>query len=194
MSSRDDILRTLRRNRPPETALPELGLLPKEAADLTEAFVARARQIGSSVERVTTGALRSLLDDLTGAFERSATTLAGMNPGTVAVTPDADPHTFEPLGVFVCRGALGVAENGAVWVEESALGHRAAPFLAEHLVLVLDRRRIVEDLHAAYDEVRIDDAGFGLFIAGPSKTADIEQVLVMGAQGPKKLTVVLTES
>ena len=95
--------------------------------------------------------------------------------------------------LFVCEGTLGVAENGAVWLPASRLGgsRRAALFLATSVVVVLDRRLVVPDLHAAYATLDVAAEPFGAFVAGPSKTADIEQSLVVGAHGPKSLTVVL---
>ena len=108
------------------------------------------------------------------------------------VNPGTDVHTMARLDVLVCPGELGVAENGAVWLSESGMGPRAAPFLTQHLVLVLDRSVIVADMHAAYDRLDVAREGYGLFVAGPSKTADIEQALVIGAHGPRSLTVLLT--
>ena len=106
--------------------------------------------------------------------------------------PGAPAHPLAGLDVLVCPGELGVAENGAVWLGESGMGPRAAPFLTQHLVLVLDRSVIVPDMHAAYDSLDVAREGYGVFVAGPSKTADIEQALVIGAHGPRSLTVLLT--
>jgi L-lactate dehydrogenase complex protein LldG len=100
-------------------------------------------------------------------------------------------HELADVELVVLAAELGVAENGAVWLPESRLGQRAAPFLAQHLLVVLDPDRIVEDMHDAYARVQVDAEGFGLFMAGPSKTADIEQSLVIGAHGPRSLTIVL---
>jgi hypothetical protein len=99
----------------------------------------------------------------------------------------ADPNTF------VCEAVLGVAENGAVWLPGSRVSDRAALFLATHVVVVLDRSAIVDDLHSAYARINVASDAFGVFMAGPSKTADIEQSLVIGAHGPRSLTIVLVE-
>ena len=93
----------------------------------------------------------------------------------------------------MCSATLGVAENGAVWLAESQLVHRAAPFLTQHLAILLDRGQIVWNMHQAYTRLQVDAEAFGVFIAGPSKTADIEQALVIGAHGPRSLTVMLVE-
>lgn len=102
-----------------------------------------------------------------------------------------DPHELEDLGLAILDGQFGVAENGAIWLEDVNLGLRALPFITEHLVIVLDRNKLVETMHQGYDLVGNTKSGFGLFLAGPSKTADIEQSLVIGAHGAKSLRVVL---
>ena len=110
-------------------------------------------------------------------------------PSTVAIP--ADPRALADLTVFVCQAALGVAENGAVWVATNDAWYRAGLFLAERVVIVLAESTIVSDLHEAYARIDIRAKSFGAFVAGPSKTADIEQALVIGAHGPKELTLIV---
>lgn len=102
-----------------------------------------------------------------------------------------DPHDLESLEVAILEGQFGVAENGAIWLEDTQLGLRALPFATEHLVITLNRNKIEDTLHQGYEKIAAAPSGFGLFLAGPSKTADIEQSLVIGAQGAKSLRVVL---
>ena len=91
--------------------------------------------------------------------------------------------------VLEIDGEFGVAENGAIWLKEEALPHRVAPFICQHLVIHV--QKIVPHMHAAYEELKKPSSSFGLFLAGPSKTADIEQSLVIGAHGARSLTVVI---
>ena len=84
-----------------------------------------------------------------------------------------------------------MAENGAVWVSDEELPQRILPYITQDLVLVIPRGSLVDNMHDAYTEIGRFTEGFGAFIAGPSKTADIEQALVIGAQGPMSMRVLL---
>ena len=97
------------------------------------------------------------------------------------------------LELAVVAGSLAVAENGAIWVSEASLPTRVLPFICEHLVLVVYLSQLVGTMHEAYERLQVDEAGYGVFIAGPSRTADIEQSLVIGAHGPKRTHVFLVD-
>lgn len=97
----------------------------------------------------------------------------------------------QPAEVLVIKGEFIVAENGAVWYTNDQTT-RSDVFLAENLVILLDRKEVVQNMHEAYDRVSQQNIGYGSFISGPSKTADIEQALVIGAQGPKSMTLLIT--
>ena len=116
----------------------------------------------------------------------------GIASGNVELAALADPHELETVDFAVLPGQFAVAENGAVWVNDEAVPHRVIYFIAQHLALVVPASQIVDNLHQAYERIAFADRGFGLFISGPSKTADIEQSLVIGAHGPRSLTVFLT--
>ena len=110
--------------------------------------------------------------------------------GNLDLSTIEDPLQLAAVDLAIMTAQLGVAENGALWVSESAMAVRALPFITQHLVLILDGP-IVPTMHEAYQQIEIAATGFGCFIAGPSKTADIEQSLVIGAHGPRSLVVAL---
>ena len=88
-------------------------------------------------------------------------------------------------------GELAVAENAAVWVSDEVVAQRVLYFLTQHLVLFVPAKRLLHNMHEAYGELEIGSTRFGAFVSGPSKTADIEQSLVIGAHGARSLHVFL---
>lgn len=112
-------------------------------------------------------------------------TIADLNPDTVKEAKD-----LNGTDVGIIRGAFGVAENGCVWIPQT-MREKAICFISEYLVIILDRTKIVDNMHEAYKLVEMNDYGYGTFISGPSKTADIAQALVMGAQAARGVCVIL---
>lgn len=190
MSARDAILAAARRNAPAAVPLPAIpeGRLD---GDPVARFAAAVEAAGGRVIEST---------DAGAGIEHAypeAVRVVSEAEGVDAVRLGEDARAVAEADVFVCEAVLGVAENGAVWLPESRLGARVAPFLAPHVAVVLNRSEIVTTMHDAYARLGETDAsgpeagGFGVFVAGPSKTADIEQSLVVGAHGPLSLTVVV---
>jgi L-lactate dehydrogenase complex protein LldG len=195
MAARDEILSALRRNARPGAPRPVVDGVGAKFPDLPARLAEAVTAVGGTLVRVpdltaADAALRAL------PIHREAKRIASLVPGVGAASFDPgtvkDPHELEGLDLSVLPGALAVAENGAVWIEGAALPHHALVVIPEHVALLVKVADIVPDLHAAY--ARIDLAGrprWGLFMAGPSKTADIEQSLVIGAHGARSLVVLL---
>jgi len=189
--SRDKILAALQQNQPEPVALPAVPVFEREDLDLVTKFKAMAEGIGSKVFIVADLSAISAL--ITAGFpgqKRVLTTLPELvSAEIVAFEPDADPHTYANVDVAVFKPHMGVAENSALWITEELMGVRVLPFITQHIVMVVDKNTLVPDMHAAYEKIGTADYGFGTFIAGPSKTADIEQSLVLGAHGPRSMTI-----
>ena len=111
---------------------------------------------------------------------------ADRNPDNVAEAQDLDG-----TDVGVIQGEVGVAENACIWIPQT-MKEKAICFISENLVILLSRHNIVNNMHEAYRRINFNDYGFGTFISGPSKTADIEQSLVYGAQAARGVTIFLT--
>ncbi|HVJ04756.1 MAG TPA: LUD domain-containing protein [Candidatus Saccharimonadales bacterium] len=194
MNSRDTILASLRRASPPSSPRPEYPAAIAYAnpeAQFAETFTF----VGGTFVRVTSlialdAELRKL--ELYAKARKIVSLVPGAGESTVDLSAMKQPHELEGVDLAILPGEFGVAENGAVWVPGSSLGPRRAIFvIAEHLVLVVPASQIVHTMQHAYDRIRFERPGFGLFISGPSKTADIEQSLVIGAHGARSCTLFL---
>jgi len=194
VNDRDAILRDLRRSAPAVTPLPEYPVAltyEDPEAQFAETFT----RVGGMFFRVADVAeLDSTLRKLEPYIQ--ARRIVSLVPGTGSSTVDVDqmkqPHELLGVDVAIVAGEFGVAENGAVWVPGESLGpHRAIFVITEHLVLIVPAGQIVHTMQHAYERIRFERPGFGVFISGPSKTADIEQSLVIGAHGPRSCTLFL---
>jgi L-lactate dehydrogenase complex protein LldG len=192
VSARDEVLARLRSQRVEPVALPELDGEWTRYPDPRERFRLAVGEAAGNVVSVGPDArLQEVVADLPAV--RAAKTICSFS----SIVPHnrelpALPHDFRDVDVVITPASFGVAENGAVWVDESMVPVRAGLWLAQHLVVLLPIGEIVDNMHQAYERLGLGAAanGFGCFIAGPSKTADIEQLLVIGAHGPRSLTIV----
>lgn len=193
MSSREKMLTAIRQAKPEWQPLPERIAFGEAPDNPVLQFKTVLQAIGATVVEVSTfDEVRAHLREAFPGFTNVAVTvpeLADLADFSLSVT---DPHELEYLNLAILLGAWGVAENGAIWVSETQTGpHRVLPFITQHLALVLPVSRLLASMHRAYECIRVDETGFGVFIAGPSKTADIEQSLVIGAHGARSLVVYL---
>lgn len=194
MSSKNDILAKVRKHAPPPVDLPEVRAnwitYPNRAAQFGEVLTF----VGGAIEQVDDrGQVRAKIESLVCFRQAKQVVCAAkdLGLGNVELAQVADPHTLADIDLAIVDGEFGVAENAAVWIDGAKLRHRVVLFLAQHVVLVVDAHTLCNNLHEAYDRLHFDGVGFGVFTSGPSKTADIEQSLVIGAHGARSLTVIL---
>jgi L-lactate dehydrogenase complex protein LldG len=197
VNSRDAMLDSLRRNAPPVSPLPEAPTAITYAdpeRQFAEAFVS----VGGRFVRVPSSAeVNSELGKLEAYTQarKIASLIPAIGRANVDLAALKDPHELEGIDIAIIAGEFGVAENGAVWVPGSKLGpHRAIFVVTQHLVLVVPAGQIVHNMQQAYNRIRLERPGFGIFISGPSKTADIEQALVVGAHGARSCSLFLVGS
>ncbi|GAB3844122.1 LUD domain-containing protein [Hymenobacter terrigena] len=185
-ASRDRILAAVRANKPAELPLPTVPDFGGEAT--VERFTTVLAGIGGTVVRLN--GLAELVPTLRQLFPDAQATASPLFAASVAVDAQTPTAVLAAIDLAVLPGEIGVAENGAVWLPEANMLHRALPTVTQHLALVLDQRRLVATMHQAYAQLPTT-GGYGKFVAGPSKTADIEQSLVIGAHGARSLVVLL---
>ena len=196
MSSRDDILAAVRKHPLEPTPQPTLEQDWIEFPDLVAQFSTVIQTVGGLCIPV------SSVDDINAElrkmpqFESASvrcSTVEGVGDPTLEPASVEKPHDLQAVDFAVLRGEFCVAENGAVWITDEPPPHRALYFITQHLALVVPKSQIVSNMHQAYQRLSFEGPRFGAFISGPSKTADIEQSLVIGAQGPRSHVVFLID-
>jgi L-lactate dehydrogenase complex protein LldG len=193
MSSREKILEKIKINKPVASALPSHYKFESQYGDLETKFKESLELLHTELMVVKDmQALREKIKELyTGTSQ--ATTLPELADWADFSLQVSDPHDLEHLEFALLRAQFGVAENGAIWLSDQDLPHRVLPFITQNLAFVIRKDALVANMHDAYDRLQ-DTEGWGCFIAGPSKTADIEQSLVIGAHGARSLIVFLLEN
>ena len=204
MSSKEDILKKYRSNVREKFDMPDLSDIKAVTyADPLAQFVSMTKSVGGKVIEVERGRdvnalIRELFPDAKEiASNLPEITIATRNPDTVSEAAD-----LNGTDVGIVRGCFGVAENACIWIPQQ-MKEKAVCFISENLVILLPKIQIVNNMHEAYRRLSehdvkngtdlFDNYGYGTFISGPSKTADIAQVLVMGAQAARSATVLLLD-
>jgi len=190
MNSREKILAAVKNNQPSLQQLPALEQLTAvHYDDKFLQFTTVLKTIGGNVIAINnTNEIIEYVKYTFNDHQNYVTTVPQLE-GIDQLDENLDPHILENIEVAIVNALFGVAENGSVWLTDNEMKIRALPFICQHLVVLLDKKSVVNNMHEAYDLIGNNAYEFGVFIAGPSKTADIEQSLVLGAHGPKTMTV-----
>lgn len=199
-NSKSTILKSIRENTFEQFEMPNLDELEEVSlkySDCTAQFQEIMKQVGGRAVVCREG--ERIEDIVAGIYPQAKRTAlatshtldASLLKGNVFDADSVeDPRDLNGIDLTIADGAFGVCENGAVWVEQT-IKNRAAYFLSEALVLLVPRDNLVSNMHEAYRRIGTDVPTYGVFVSGPSKTADIEQALVLGAHGARDVTVVL---
>lgn len=194
MSSREEILKRVNEAQPVLIPLPEPLPLIKEKGS-TEKFRQVLESIGGRTVLLNNEeTIQQKIEEIFPEAKRVVSSVQSLDLFFLKNYQELDGHSLEDVDIAIIEAKFGVAENGAVWVTEDDMKMRALPFIAENLVMLLNAESIMPTMQEAYNLIGSDPYGFGVFIAGPSKTADIEQSLVLGAHGPKSMTVFIRYS
>jgi len=195
MSSRGKILSAIRANQPVLAALPQVEPLKAYAnkENLLAQYTTVATNIGAKIYEVRNlTEVKTIIRNNFEAGKRIVSTISEL--ADIADTKEYLsnlPVQLADVELAVLQSDLAVAENGAIWITEDQMGQRVLPFITQHLAVIVNAKNIVATMHDAYSIIGITTQGFGAFIAGPSKTADIEQSLVIGAHGPRSMSLFL---
>ena len=191
MTSRDAILSAVRANEPrPVPALPDVPRFESTTRSLLDDFrEALLRMGGKFAPKDGGGDLDEFIRSLFPQARVICSATAEVK-GTRALARSTNPTDLADVDVGIVRATFGVAETGSIWLSEAELQVNALAYLAQHFVVLLDPSDILGNLHDAYRDSRFKTARYAVLVTGPSATADIEGVLIHGAQGVRSLTVV----
>jgi len=189
---RNAILSKIKNNQPQNSPLPVIENYPQPFTDVAEKYKTVLESIGGVVHEIKN--YEEAISIINEKFKDAARIIT-VNEAFTSIAElyqsGKDAHLLEDVDVAIINAHFGIAENGSVWIADDIIKERVLPFICQHLVVILNRENIVPTMHDAYDLIGDKEYGFATFIAGPSKTADIEQSLVLGAHGPKTMTVFL---
>lgn len=194
MSNKEDILKKYRSNIHERFEMPDLSdITPITYKEPLSQFIEMSKNVGGNIIEVKENQdINALVKELYPdakeiASNLSEITIATRNPDTIE-----NAQALNGTDVGIIRGMFGVAENGCIWIPQQ-MKEKAVCFISENIVILLRKSQIVNNMHEAYKQIAFDTKydGYGTFISGPSKTADIAQVLVMGAQAARSVTILL---
>jgi len=197
MPARDEILTRIRQQLPQSVALPDGVENPIVYPDLKSQFSSVLESVGGRCVTVAdVAAANAVLNEVPEYAQATqrVSCVSEIGESNFELSQVDDPHMLSDIDYAVLPGMLAVAENAAIWVETDDVPQRTLYFLTQHLSIILPANAICSNLHEAYQRISIGSKRFGTFVSGPSKTADIEQALVIGAHGARSLTVIFVES
>jgi L-lactate dehydrogenase complex protein LldG len=189
-SAREEILSALRAAGGAPNDPPQLAGEFTIYEDIEARFKQAATAAAASVVDAEGAPLNDILPGL-DVFVHSGKRYSALDGVPSNVEAPSEPPGAADFDLVVTRAEFGVAENGALWLSDRCMRPRSALFLTQHLLLVVSRAALVSNMHEAVRRLAFSEPSYGCFVAGPSKTADIEQSLVIGAHGPRSLTVVI---
>ena len=191
MSSREAILKAIKEKKSVcDVTLPEVNIPHMHYDNIDEKFSTSLASVGgNAVFMKDLSELEVYIKEHYQDARVIVSNVEGLEISTKIANEVDDPHSLKDVDLAIIQGEFAVAENGAVWVKEKNNRHRALYFITQKLVMVVPHGAIVHTMHEAYERVNFEEGTFGVFISGPSKTADIEQSLVIGAHGATEACV-----
>ncbi len=190
--NKEELLGKLRRNTIHQFDMPETSIDGIKYENTIEQFIEMSHKVGSEIIEAKAG--EDLNELIRKAYPEAQVLASNVKGIKVDLNPDmvSEAQDLNGTDVGIVEGDIAVAENGCVWVPQT-MKERVVCFVSENLVILVHRDKIVNNMHEAYRRIHMTEYGYGCFISGPSKTADIEQALVMGAQAARGVTVIIVD-
>ena len=195
MTSKELILESIRKNNiVKDVKLPTYNNFGIKFEDKFQTFSTMIESVGGKALVIDKADLDKTIKELYPDEKQIASNVEFCSLGNFDQNSFDDVHDLRDIDLAIVKGNFAVAENGAIWMKNEENRHRALYFIAQNIVIVIDEKDILNNMHEAYEKINFGNVGYGVFISGPSKTADIEQSLVIGAHGPKSGYVIFIKS
>jgi len=192
MSSKSTILNNLRKKVSKGSVTPDININGIRYDNIVDEFLDNLELVGGKSLQISTEQnINKLICEQFPSDNLSILSYDKSVQGNIDLEKISSGHELESLDLTIIKGDFGVAENGAIWLNPPEFKHRASLFICQHLIILLEKNTLLNNMHEAYERIDFNAVEYGLFISGPSKTADIEQSLVIGAHGPRSCTVLL---
>lgn len=194
MTSKEQILQNIKKNNiVADTTLPTYTNFGIKFEDKYSKFSTMLESVGGKALFIKKDELDETIKNLYKDEKQIVSNVDACSLGNFDSNKEEDAHNLSDVDLAVVKGEFAIAENGAVWIKNKENRHRSLYFIAQNIVIVVDKNSILNNMHEAYDLISFEEAAYGVFVSGPSKTADIEQSLVIGAHGPKSGYVIFVE-
>ncbi len=195
MTSKEKILANIKNNNKVKSVnLPSYENFGIKFENKFETFSTMLESVGGKALLIEKEQLDETIKALYPDEKQIASNVDFCSIGNFDANSCEDAHDLKDIDLAVVKGNFAVAENGAIWMKNENNRHRALYFIAQNIVIVIDEKELLNNMHEAYERISFENTGYGVFISGPSKTADIEQSLVIGAHGPKSGYVIFIKS
>ncbi|MGB5919143.1 LutC/YkgG family protein [Arcobacter sp.] len=195
MSSRDEILNAIKSNNVvKDEILPEYDHFGITFENKLEKYAQVIKTVGGESIITTKDKLDETIQNLyKDGLGQVYSNVEFCSLSNFDANAQDDAHNLKDIDLAIVKGNFAVAENGAVWLKDENNRHRSLYFIAQNIIIVVNKNDIVNNMHEAYTKIEFENSGYGVFVSGPSKTADIEQSLVIGAHGPKSGYIIFVE-
>ena len=195
MTSKELILESIRKNNiVKDVKLPTYNNFGIKFEDKFQTFSTMIESVGGKALVIDKADLDKTIKELYPDEKQIASNVEFCSLGNFDQNSFDDVHDLRDIDLAIVKGNFAVAENGAIWMKNEENRHRALYLKKKNIVIVIDEKDILNNMHEAYEKINFENVGYGVFISGPSKTADIEQSLVIGAHGPKSGYVIFIKS
>ena len=192
MTSKEIIFNNIKKNKPAPIAKPVIpDFVRYPEGDNIQHFIDNAK-LAAAVPYVLNSPddVQAKIDELFGDA-KSVVSTTPRYKGNREVDTNTDPKSLEDVDLMVVESTLGIAESGSVCLTHSDVVVNALPHLTDNIVVIIKKENIKPHIIDAYRAMRDRMENYFVFLSGPSATADIEFVLVIGAQAVLTETILI---